>query len=329
MAQLDEYRKGKYHRHTPGLHLLVTCVFVFILETASQTNGIQLTSRGQIILTDAPMKPPGYHDIAPPKFMTGRSDGRPALYIETPSNPLPTDGIPNNNNPPVVNVLEGVQTVTMHLWVSDDFTGCKTVEIMTSGRDGSDTSSIMRQSSPEPSAYGYTSTRLNGRWQLQKAIPSLSANGTWAISFIRLTDLQGNTHTYYEQELVQLGMSTKYEIISALCMTSPWLCPQYKQLQDLVNKDSLRNERQSWIYYYYRQVWYDPKEPVCGRENCQTPGTFISMEKASEVESVIKLHGADSEEAAKLKEQIFGTWPGNTRRRMVAYGGDGSSGDEK
>jgi hypothetical protein len=328
MKQLGTHSRIKCYKVTSWLYLFLSCAFIFVLETASQINDVPLTTRGQQILTDAPMKPPGYHDFTPPNFMTSRSDGRLALYIETPNNPLPADGIPNNNNPPVINVLAAVQTVTMHLWISDDFTGCKTVEIMTSGRDGSDTSSIMRQSSPEPSKYGYTSTRLNGKWQLQKAIPSLSANGTWAVSFIRLTDLQGNSHTYYEQELIQLGINTKYQVISALCMTSPWLCPDYKQLQDLVNKDSSRNDRQSWIYYYYRQVWYDPVEPVCGKANCQTPGTFISMQKASEVESVLKTHGADSEEAAKLNEQIFGTWPGNTRRRMVAYGGDGSSGDE-
>ena len=84
------------------------------------------------------------------------------------------------------------------------------VEIMASGRDGSDTSSIMRQSAPEPSNTHYESTRLNGKWELQKAIPSLSANGTWAIQFIRLQDLQGNVVTINEQELIQLGVNTKF-----------------------------------------------------------------------------------------------------------------------
>ena len=295
-------------------------------SASSQTEVI--TTLGQRILTKAIEKPPGYHDITPPKLMFTRPDGRPALYIETLNNPLPVSGIPNNNNPPVLNVLATVQTVTMTLWVEDDFSGCKTVEIMTSGRDGSDTSSIMRQSAPEPSANGYVSTRLNGKWELQKAIPALSANGTWAISFIRLTDLQGNRYTYYEPELIQNNVNTKYQVVSALCMTSPWLCPEYKQLQDLVNKDDERNNRQSWIYYYYRQVWYDPVEPVCGRADCQKPGTFIGFDKAAEVESVIQSSGATSEEAEKLNAQIFGSWP-NRRRRMVAYGGDGSSGNEK
>jgi hypothetical protein len=312
-----------------NFYLFVPCLVLFVLKANSESSGEdeQLTTLGQRVLTDVASKPPGYHDVTPPKLMFNRGDGRPSLYIETLNNPLPSNGIPTSTAPPVLNVLATVQTVTMTLWISDDFSGCKTVEIMTSGRDGSDTSSIMRQSAPEPSLHGYTSTRLNGKWELQKAIPALSANGTWAIRFIRLTDLQGNRYTYYEPELIQNNVNTKYQVVSALCMTSPWLCPEYKQLQDLVNKDDERNNRQSWIYYYYRQVWYDPVEPVCGRDNCQKPGTFISFDQAAEVESVIQSKGADSEEAAKLNQKIFGNWP-ERRRRMVAYGGGGSSGNE-
>ena len=308
-----------------ALYLFVVCIILFVLETNSYGQNEIVTTLGQRILSNAVAKPPGYHDITPPKLMFTRSDGRPALYVETLNNPLPGNGVPNNNFPPVLNVLATVQTVTMHLWISDDFSGCKTVEIMTSGRDGSDTSSIMRQSGPESPAYGYTSTRLNGRWELQKAIPALSANGTWAITFIRLTDLQGNRYTYNEQELIDNGVNTKYQVVSALCMTAPWLCPEYRQLQDLVNKDDERNNRQSWIYYYYRQVWYNPSEPI---GSIQKAGTFIGFDKAAEVESVIQSKGAESEEAAKLNKQIFGTWP-DRRRRMVAYGGGGSSGNEK
>ena len=295
------------------------------LTVFSSTDGyyeitiIRATTLGQRITSTAISKPPGFHDIQPPKLMLSRSDGRPALYIETLSNPLPADGVPTTNNSPVLNVLVSVQTVTMHLWISDDFSGCKTVEIMTSGRDGSDTTSIMRQSAPRQAEHGYTSTRLNGRWELQKAIPSLSANGTWAISFIRLTDLQGNVYTYFEPELIALGVPTKYQVISALCMTSPWLCPEYRQIQDLVNKDDERNNRQAWIYYYYRQVWYDPQEPVCGLSGsmCQKPGTFIDFDKAIEVESAIQknrptgcnpithLCGEDANEVYELNAEIF------------------------
>ena len=163
-----------------ALYLFLVCIILFVLETNSYGQNEIVTTLGQRILSNAVAKPPGYHDITPPKLMFTRSDGRPALYIETLNNPLPGNGVPNNNFPPVLNVLATVQTVTMHLWISDDFSGCKTVEIMTSGRDGSDTTSIMRQSAPRQAEHGYTSTRLNGRWELQKAIPSLSANDTWA-----------------------------------------------------------------------------------------------------------------------------------------------------
>ena len=70
------------------------------------------------------------------------------------------------------------------------------------------------------------------------------------------------------------------------------------------------------------QVWYDPVEPVCGNDNCQKPGTFINMETAAEVESVLLKYGTDSEEAHKLNTKIFGSWP--QRRRMVEYSGVGS-----
>lgn len=312
------------------LHCCVfaTCYALFLPKAESQYSNseVRVTTRGQRILPNPVLKPPGYHDSTPPKILLGRSDNRPGLYIETKNNPLSADGRPTINNPPVLNVINTVQTVTIHLWIGDDFTGCKTVEIMASGRDGSDTASIMRQSAPEPSNSHYESTRLNGKWELQKAIPSLSANGTWAIQFVRLQDLQGNVVTIDEQELIQLGVNTKFQVISALCMTSPWLCPEYKQLQDLVNKDSGRNGKQAWIYYYYRKVWYDPVEPVCGHDNCQKPGTFISMETAAEVESVLLKYGKDSEEAYKLNARIFGNWP--QRRRMVAYDGVGPVGND-
>ena len=60
-------------------------------SASSQTEVI--TTLGQRILTKAIEKPPGYHDITPPKLMFTRPDGRPALYIETLNNPLPTSGI--------------------------------------------------------------------------------------------------------------------------------------------------------------------------------------------------------------------------------------------
>ena len=307
----------------------IACYILFLPETESQYSNreVKVTTLGQRILSNPVLKPPGYHDSTPPQILLSRGDNRPGVYIETKNNPLPADGIPTNNNPPVLNVINTVQTVTIHLWIGDDFTGCKTVEIMASGRDGSDTASIMRQSAPEPSNTHYESTRLNGKWELQKAIPSLSANGTWAIQFIRLQDLQGNVVTINEQELIQLGVNTKFQVISALCMTSPWLCPDYKQLQDLVNKDPGRNRKQAWIYYYYRQVWYDPVEPVCGHDDCQKPGTFINMETAAEVEGTLLKYGTGSEEAHKLNTRIFGSWP--ERRRMVAYNGVGqASGDD-
>ena len=75
----------------------------------------------------------------------------------------------------MLNVINTVQTVTVHLWIGDDFTGCKTVEIMASD--------------------------VMVRIQLRCA---------------RLQDLQGNVVTINEQELIQLGVNTKFQVISAL-----------------------------------------------------------------------------------------------------------------
>jgi hypothetical protein len=234
--------------------LSLLLVFV-VLPTTVFSLEAGMTTLGQRILANPTLKPKGYHDSTPP-----------ALVVAGPIPALTIEG-PDVQRPLVLNVLAQVQTVTMTLLVSDDFSGCKTVEIMTSGRDGSDTTAIMRTSANS------AGTRRMGTWVLKKAIPSLSANGTWAVSFIRLTDLQGNQKVYYENELIGMGINTKYEVISALCMTSPWLCPEYKQLQDLVNKDDERDLRQKWIYYYYRQIWY------------ATNQTFIPFEKSAEADA--------------------------------------------
>ena len=237
------------NRTLPVGRVFLAFVFSVLLGTVfSLESGV--TTLGQRILDSPLLKPKGYHDSTPPKLMFSHPT-KPALKIEG----------PNVNRPLVLNVLSEVQTVTMTLQVSDDFSGCKTVEIMTSGRDGSDTTSIMRTSANS------AGTRLQGEWVLKKAIPALSANGTWAVTFVRLTDLQGNVYTYLENELQANGVNTKYEIISALCMTSPWLCPEYKQLQDLVNLDDERDLRQNWIYYYYRQVWYAKNQTFLGFED--------------------------------------------------------------
>ena len=119
----------------------IACYILFLPETESQYSNreVKVTTLGQRILSNPVLKPPGYHDSTPPQILLSRGDNRPGVYIETKNNPLPADGIPTNNNPPVLNVINTVQTVTVHLWIGDDFTGCKTVEIMASGRDGSDT----------------------------------------------------------------------------------------------------------------------------------------------------------------------------------------------
>ena len=107
---------------------------------------------------------------------------------------------------------------------------------MTSGRDGSDTSLYYETVCARTISEWVCVYALERQMGATKAIPALSANGTWAVSFIRLTDLQGNRYTYYEPELIQNNVNTKYQVVSALCMTAPWLCPEYKQLKILLIK---------------------------------------------------------------------------------------------
>jgi hypothetical protein len=67
-------------------------------------------------------------------------------------------------------------------------------------------------------------TRHDGMWELKKNIPVLSANGTWLVSNIKVTDMQGNQRTYFPDEIKEISGGALVYVYSGLCFTSPWLC---------------------------------------------------------------------------------------------------------
>ena len=140
----------------------IACYVLFLPKTESQysNSGVKVTTLGQRILPNPVLKPPGYHDSTPPQILLSRGDNRPGVYIETKNNPLPADGIPTNNNPPVLNVINTVQTVTVHLWIETISPGA-TVEIIFQDVMVP-IQLIMRQSAPEPSNITIN-LRLNGK----------------------------------------------------------------------------------------------------------------------------------------------------------------------
>jgi hypothetical protein len=142
---------------------------------------------------DLPERPPGRFDILPPQVLS--------LAI----------------TPTLIDVRETGQMLETSVRVIDDFAGVAKVELEVSGRMGSDQSSLMRAASFQ------TGSRHDGYWKLKKNIPPLSANGTWRVSSLAVTDLQGNRKTYTTSEIGQITQAF-VEVFSGLCFTSPWLC---------------------------------------------------------------------------------------------------------
>ncbi len=143
--------------------------------------------------TFMPDRPPGLFDSTPPTLLS--------LMI----------------TPTLIDVRQQSQMFETSVHVTDDFSGVAKVTIKVSGRMGSDQTTLMRAASFE------TGSRHDGYWKLKKNISPLAANGTWRVSEVSLTDLQGNVKTYNSQEIAQI--STAYvEVYSGLCFTSPWLC---------------------------------------------------------------------------------------------------------
>ena len=140
-----------------------------------------------------PERPPGRYDLSPPQVLS--------LAI----------------TPTTIDVREGSKMLETSVRVIDDFSGVAKVELEVAGRMGSDQSALMRAASFQ------TGSRHDGYWKLKKNIPPLSANGTWRVSSLAVTDLQGNRKTYTTSEIGRITQAY-VEVFSGLCFTSPWLC---------------------------------------------------------------------------------------------------------
>ena len=142
---------------------------------------------------DAPERPPDRFDTEPPKVKS--------LTI----------------TPTFIDVRQTAKMLETSVHVTDDFSGVAKVELEVAGRLGSDQTSLMRAASFQ------TGSRHDGQWKLKKQIAPLSANGTWRVSSLAVTDLQGNRRSYSTTEIAEIT-SAYVEVFSGLCFTSPWLC---------------------------------------------------------------------------------------------------------
>ena len=142
---------------------------------------------------ELPQRPPGLFDFNPPALLS--------LMI----------------TPTLIDVRQRSQMFETSVLLTDDFSGVAKVTIKVSGRSGSDQTSLMRAASFE------TGSRHDGYWKLKKNIQPLAANGTWTVSEVTLTDLQGNMRTYNSAEINTIT-SAFVDVLSGLCFTSPWLC---------------------------------------------------------------------------------------------------------
>ena len=210
-----------------------------------------------------PERPPGLFDFNPPSLLS--------LMI----------------TPTLIDVRQQSQMFETSVHVTDDFSGVAKVTIKVSGRLGSDQTSLMRAASFE------TGSRHDGYWKLKKNIQPLAANGTWRVSEVTLTDLQGNVRSYDSDAIA--GISTAFvEVLSGLCFTSPWLCADVtdpasvafldgywaldtspvkyngiylnvsndgakprtvRTLQELVQQDNEQDLKRNWLYEFYRRKW--------------------------------------------------------------------------
>jgi hypothetical protein len=143
--------------------------------------------------TDRPERPTGRFDQEPPKVLS--------LAI----------------TPTIIDVRQTAKMLETSVRVTDDFSGVAKVELEVAGRLGSDQTSLMRAASFQ------TGSRHDGYWKLKKQIAPLSANGTWRVSMLAVTDLQGNRRSYNTDEIAEIT-SAYVEVFSGLCFTSPWLC---------------------------------------------------------------------------------------------------------
>ena len=143
--------------------------------------------------TDLPERPTGRYDQEPPKVTE--------LTI----------------TPNIIDVRQTAKMLETSVWVEDDFSGVAKVELEVAGRLGSDQTSLMRAAS-------FTAgSRHKGQWKLKKQIAPLSANGTWRVSMLAVTDLQGNRRSYNTTEIAEITQAY-VDVFSGLCFTSPWLC---------------------------------------------------------------------------------------------------------
>ena len=142
---------------------------------------------------DLPDRPAGRFDQEPPKVLS--------LAI----------------TPTIIDVRQTAKMLETSVRVTDDFSGVAKVELEVAGRLGSDQTSLMRAASFQ------TGSRHDGYWKLKKQIAPLSANGTWRVSMLAVTDLQGNRRSYSTAEIAEITQAY-VEVFSGLCFTSPWLC---------------------------------------------------------------------------------------------------------
>jgi hypothetical protein len=137
-------------------------------------------------------------------------------------------------------------------------------------------------------------------WKLKKNIQPLSANGTWRVAEVRLTDLQGNQRLYESAEIETISQAY-VDVLSGLCFTSPWLCADegdpasvamlsgfwsldtsspgfpaggikqidhngvtqtknVKTLRDLIQVDDEQDLKRNWLYEFYRRAWNDTNQ---------------------------------------------------------------------
>ena len=143
--------------------------------------------------------------VDPPERPTGRFDQEPPKVLSLAITPT------------IIDVRQQAKMLETSVRVTDDFSGVAKVELEVAGRLGSDQTSLMRAASFQ------TGSRHDGYWKLKKQIAPLSANGTWRVSMLAVTDLQGNRRSYNTEEIAEIT-SAYVEVFSGLCFTSPWLC---------------------------------------------------------------------------------------------------------